>query len=462
MINAIKGGRGFEIAVPAGTQDSSSLQVEIAKLKAAAQTKYGASLTNFEFRLVTRDSKDYLQIKEQTWFGGFKESHNWGSSERTKQRDGAVDVLKRVYGDTVSNILDRSSKAPTKSIDQTSARALVHDIGIPLDKPAIETHNEPIRSPSGSIQEAPTAKAETFNPNAAFSELPTGDFVIALDAPVFKEPETVKLTDLPPIIVKEHQAEKGTTVPFDNIELPKGNIRRGSVVIEGSGKGDIPIKENKPSVVSAAILKAEQEAKQRLESNSYEAKIRLAAAGADSPQKALEKLEKRAELASYLEPDAVSDMAFHLVGPRQWGKEIASIALDALKGLDISNNDDEQISVFSDLLLQKAVHLVGESHDHHRAHDAIVNFKNKAEQFVILSDEGYAQSLKLRTLMDATGLTSTDVIDVFDHHDAYLAVEPGTDRRAELEVAIGRAFADNATDRDLQLIDQFFPRPTQA
>jgi hypothetical protein len=63
--------------------------------------------------------------------------------------------------------------------------------------------------------------------------------------------------------------------------------------------------------------------------------------------------------------------------------------------------------------------------------------------------------------MNATDLTSPDVIDVFDRHEDYLAVEAGSDQRAELEVAIGRAFADNATDRDLELIDRYFPRPPQ-
>ena len=466
MVGAIKGGSGFEFAVTKGAQDG-SLQTQIASLKAAAQSKYGQALNQFEYRIVTRNGTEFLQLKKQTWFGHFKESHNWGSGERASQRSGAVGVLASVYGQTVSDILNQHSKAANKTIDQTAARALVRDIGNPLPEPASPVLMEQEMDFAHSGLDEPAVPPEVFNPAVAFSELPLGDVVVAVDTSVFKAPETIVVRDLPPVIVTDalpsaSGGREEAPVVFDKSDLPSGINRRGSVIIPKNEKKDIPVAESKQNSTSAAILKAEQETKKHIEDNSYEAKIRLAAIGADTAQKALEMLDKRSELASYLDPDDAGALASNLVGPRQWGKDIASIAIDALKGLDISQDDDEQIAAFSDLLLQKAVHLVGETGRGHPAHDAFVNFKSKVEFFVINSDDGYSKSLKLLNLMSFTKLTSPDVIDVLDNHDAYLAVTPDSNLRADLGAAIGRAFADNATDRDLQLIDQLFPRPMQA
>ena len=465
MLNPIKGGRGFEISVPKGSSGG-DLQAQILSLKAAAQEKYGPALSNFEFRLVSRGDQNYLQIKEQTWFGGFKERHNFGTAQRTTQREGAVNVLKSVYGETVSTILASTSKAQNKTIDQTSARALVRDIGLPAQLNAPEELIEPaVIGPSGEapliLESQAQPEPERFDPTQGFSTLPKGNFVLGASIDVFKAPETIVIADLPPIIVEEQALPAEKNLAFDKLDVAAGKARRGSVAIAGSAKGDIPITNTEKNVSSAAIIKAQQDAKQQIENNSYEAKIRLAAAGGETPERALEVLDKRAKFASYLGPEDVMDMSANLVGPRQWGKEIASIGIDSLKGLDLSKDDDEQIEAYSDLLLYKSVHLVGETSEHHPAHDAFVNFKAKAENYVIRSDEGYAKSLKLLNIMTATDLTSPDVIDVFDRHEDYLAVEAGSDQRAELEVAIGRAFADNATDRDLELIDRYFPRPPQ-
>ncbi len=461
MTSAIKGGKGFEIAVGREVQGG-SLQTEIAKLKAAASTKYGQGLANFEFRLVTRDQTSYLQIKEQTWFGRFKESHHFGQAERTAQRSGAVELLRSVYGEQVSRILADQSQAADKSVDQTSSRALLQDIGAPLKALDLRTEGQTAPALLDPVSEPPAAPLPVFNPEQPFNELPTGDFVVGMKSEAHKTSDTVVIHNLSPILIDEQMAAPDKAPTFDKADLPKGLERRASVAVPRSARDDIPMPQSKSDSASAAILKAEQEAKDRIESNSYEIKIRLAQGGAESTQGALEIIEKRANLASCFDADDAKAIAENLIGPRKWGNDIASIAIDALRGLDISNDDDEQIAVFADLLNRKAVHLVGESNRRHPAHDAFVNFKAKAEHFVIFSKNGYGTSLKLVTLMQATKLTAPDVIDVLDHHEAYLSAETGSDLRASLEAAIGRAYANNATDRDLELIEQFFSRPQQS
>jgi hypothetical protein len=54
---------------------------------------YRANSEKFEFRVKTEGNQRFLVLKEQSWFGRFKEAIGWDSGRRTQERSQALTAL---------------------------------------------------------------------------------------------------------------------------------------------------------------------------------------------------------------------------------------------------------------------------------------------------------------------------------------------------------------------------------
>lgn len=83
----------------------------------------GAALGRFEFRLKESGGQKYLELREQTRFGAFREAIGNRSEARAQERQGALDLLESAYGrDILAQVGINRAESP---VDRVQARHAV-------------------------------------------------------------------------------------------------------------------------------------------------------------------------------------------------------------------------------------------------------------------------------------------------------------------------------------------------
>ena len=186
----VEGQRAIQFKLEDDTSPSSGQIKDMIKL---ARDQFGAnaSLSKFEFRLKKIDGEQYLELREQSWFGRLKEAMGKRKHERIEERHEALNLLSKSYGDGIFDVLfkdERRAQLGASSALNTrkEARELVSlaDKGI-LDSAPSFSHSKVARD---KLKEAgfQTLQAAMQNLSAAH----TGEFNTILSKIYYGEKTT--------------------------------------------------------------------------------------------------------------------------------------------------------------------------------------------------------------------------------------------------------------------------------
>ncbi len=129
----VQGQRAIRLEV---SEDQASHPDDIKAMFDVARQEFGpqASLKNFEFRLKESGGHRYLELREQTWFGRFREKIESRRHDRLVERHEALDVLRDSFGVGLLhslNLLDGASP------NHVQARSIVQYLKEDLVQPSV-------------------------------------------------------------------------------------------------------------------------------------------------------------------------------------------------------------------------------------------------------------------------------------------------------------------------------------